>query len=76
MKGELADMGSLAEGIAKRAAAEAAEKAAKKARKEGAESNMVSSIRNLMETAGWTLQQAMDALKIPVADQKRYAAMV
>ena len=42
----------------------------------GKESERISSIRNLMETVGWTAQQAMDALKIPVAEQARYAALL
>lgn len=43
---------------------------------EGKDSAMINSIRNLMESAGWTAKQAMDALKIPVAEQKKYAAQV
>ena len=31
-------------------------------------------IRNIMETLRFTAKQAMDALKIPVADQPRYLA--
>ena len=36
--------------------------------------NTEESIRNLMETMKWTAKQAMDALKIPVKDQSKYAA--
>ena len=60
MEKELTEMGSLAEGIAERARME----------------EVVKSIRNLMETVGWTAQQAMDALKIPASEQKRYAALI
>ena len=43
---------------------------------EGKDSAMINSSRNLMESAGWTAKQAMDALKIPVAEQKKYPAQV
>ena len=46
------------------------------ARAEGQEQERISSIRNLMETVGWTAQQAMEALKIPAAEQGRYAALI
>ena len=45
-------------------------------RKEGKDLALVSTIRNLMETAGWTAKQAMDALKIPAAEQEKYLAQV
>jgi len=68
MEKELTEMGSLAEGIAERAKEEG--------RNEGIDLAIVKSIRNLMETVGWTAQQAMDALKIPTAEQARYAALL
>ena len=43
---------------------------------EGKNSAMLEAVRNLMETAGWTAKQAMDALKIPLREQKKYAAQV
>ena len=39
----------------------------------GAENEKIESIRNLMETLKLTVQQAMDALKIPASDQPAYA---
>ena len=33
-------------------------------------------IKNLMKTMKWTAAQAMKALKIPVADQRKYSAML
>ena len=39
----------------------------------GRNSTMVSNIRNLMETSGWDARQTMDALKIPVNEQEKYA---
>ena len=41
-------------------------------RKEVAEQNMLYSIKNLMETLGLTIEQAMSALKVPDADQPKY----
>lgn len=37
------------------------------------DSAMLDSIRNLMKTAKWTAQQAMEALLIPKEDRQRYA---
>ena len=42
----------------------------------GVEETKINSIRNLMETMKWTAKQAMDALKIPVSEQDKYAAQV
>ncbi|MBR1553710.1 MAG: hypothetical protein IJ631_06860 [Schwartzia sp.] len=57
-------MGSLAEGIAERA------------RAEGKEKTILATIRNLMETMNLTAKQAMDAMKIPASEQRKYAAQV
>ncbi len=48
----------------------------KQQRREGEEMALVRTIRNLMETMNFTAKQAMDAMKIPVAEQKKYAALV
>jgi predicted transposase YdaD len=42
-------------------------------RAEGDEKRTIISIENLMETLKLSMQQAMDALKIPDADQAYYA---
>ncbi len=42
-------------------------------RAEGERKTELSSIRNLMESVGWTAQQAMEALKIPEEKRKAYA---
>ena len=41
-------------------------------RKEGAAQNMLNSIKNLMETLGLTIEQAMSALKVPEMDRPKY----
>lgn len=43
---------------------------------EGQDSERLNSIRNLMESLHLTAQQAMDALKIPVAEQGKYVAQL
>ncbi len=47
-----------------------------KGRNEGIELTIIASIRNLMETVGWTAQQAMDALKVPADEREKYAAQL
>ena len=54
----------------KKAALEAARQADQKARQE----NSIELIGNLMETMKMTAEQAMDALKVPVNDRKKYMA--
>ena len=41
-------------------------------RKEGAAQTMLNSIKNLMESTGWPVEQAMAALKVPEADRPKY----
>ena len=41
--------------------------------KKGIDNTSVLHIKNLMETMKWSAQQAMDALKIPKAEQDKYA---
>ncbi len=53
-----------------KAALEAARQADQKARQE----KSLELIRNLMETMKMTAEQAMDALKVPVNDRKKYMA--
>lgn len=38
----------------------------------GIEKGVLSSIKSLMETMGWTLDQAMVALKVPEAERRAY----
>ena len=40
------------------------------------ERNTLDSIRNLMETTGWSAEQAMVALKIPETERHKYASML
>lgn len=40
--------------------------------KEGIKEGILSSIQNLMESMGWSAEQAMAALKIPESEQVQY----
>ena len=42
----------------------------------GREATLIDSIRNLMETLNLTVEQAMNALKIPHGEQAKYAALL
>ena len=39
---------------------------------EGKEAERLKSIKKLMETMGWTSEQAMDALQIPAEEREKY----
>ena len=43
---------------------------------EGKETERLNTIRNLMATLNLTAQQAMDAMKIPISEQKKYVTQV
>ena len=43
---------------------------------DGLMSGRLSDLRNLMETMGWTIEQAMNALRIPETDRSEYAAQL
>ena len=43
---------------------------------EGKEAERLKLIRKLMETMGWTEEQAMDALQIPAEEREKYKGMI
>jgi predicted transposase YdaD len=45
-------------------------------REEGVLSGMLSCVRSLMETMGWTAQEALKNLKVPEEERARYLAML
>lgn len=45
-------------------------------RTEGRIESTISTIRNLMGSMGWTLEQVMDAMQLPEADRPKYAEMM
>lgn len=50
------------------------EEGLEKGLKEGTDNALLSSIINLMDTMKLTAEQAMDAIKIPLADRDRYTS--
>ena len=53
---------------------EGREEGRKEGREEGTEMTMLSSIKNLMESLNLTLEQAMNALKVPADQREKFAA--
>lgn len=43
---------------------------------QGIKEGLITAIKNLMESMGWTEEQAMEALKIPEADRSLYFSML
>ena len=42
----------------------------------GKDEGMQEALQSLMETMGWTIEQAMAALKIPASEQQKYAELI
>lgn len=53
-----------------------AEKAKRIAAEEAREESKFESIKNLMDSCKWIIEQAMEALKIPKNDYSKYIAMM
>ena len=68
MEAEVQTMCNLSQGVE--------EKGRIKGRAEGRAEGLLASIRNLMSSMGWTVDQAMAALKIPEEDRPKYAKML
>jgi len=62
---------ALEEGI-KEGKREGIKEGIKEGMKEGAEKTLLESVKNLMDTMKWSAEQAMEALKVPESDQKKY----
>ena len=65
LESEVSKMCNLSDGIEKRGIEAGI--------KTGIKAGILGSVRNLMESMGWTAEQAMKALKIPEAEQRVYA---
>lgn len=72
MESEVSVMCNLSKGVMEKGIAKGMEKG----RAEGMEKGILTSIRSLMETMGWTLDQAMTALKVPEAEQQTYRSLL
>ena len=77
-EGELIDMVNFEFKIneEKEAWREAAEAREARGRAEGKAEGKIESLRNIMQTLNLTVQQAMDALKIPQEEREKYASMI
>ena len=64
LESEVSAMCNLSKGIM--------EKGWKKGMEKGVEQGVLLSIRSLMETMGWTIEQAMTALKVPESERQAY----
>ena len=42
----------------------------------GRAEGVITSIQNLMDTMGWTIEQAMAALKVPEEDRPKYSKLL
>ena len=68
LESEVSKLCNLSQGIEEKGIAKGIEKGIKEGIKEG----ILSSIQNLMESMGWTAEQAMIALKIPESERVQY----
>ena len=73
MKREVSVMCNLSKGVMEKGLAKGLEKGRAEGRAEGVAETTLTSIRNLMETLGLSLEAAMAALKIPEVDRPKYA---
>ena len=69
---EVSEMCNLSEGVEQKGIA----KAFAKGRTYGIVEGIATSIRNLMESMGWSIEQAMDALQIPTEERNGYLNML
>lgn len=56
--------------------ATAEDRGERRGRVEGRAEGMTASIQSLMDTMGWTIEQAMAALKIPEEDRPKYSKLL
>ena len=68
----VSEMCNLSEGVEQKGIA----KGIAKGRTYGIVEGIATSIRNLMESMGWSIEQAMDALQIPTEERQTYANML
>ena len=69
---EVSEMCNLSEGVEQKGIA----KGIAKGRTYGIVEGIATSIRNLMESMGWSIEQAMDALQIPTEERNGYLNML
>ena len=69
-------MCNLSQGFEERGMKRGFEKGRVEGRAEGRIESTISTIRNLMGSMGWTMEQAMDAMQLPATDRPKYAEML
>lgn len=69
-------MCNLSQGFEERGMKRGFEKGRAEGRAEGHIESTINTIRNLMGSMGWTLEQAMDAMQMPEADRPKYVEML
>ena len=65
-------MCNLSKGVEEKGIQKGIEKGIQKGIEQGIEKGILLSIRNLMETMGWSVEQAMEGLKIPEEEKSKY----
>ena len=76
MEQEVSVMCNLSKGVLEKGIAKGMAKGRAEGRAEGIAKNTLSSIKNLMETLGLTVEQAMAALKVPENEQQKYLGLL
>lgn len=76
MEQEVSVMCNLSKGVMEKSWKKGMAEGREKGRAEGLEKGILSSIKSLMETMSWTLDQAMTALKVPEAEQQIYRSLL
>ena len=70
---EVSTMCNLSKGVEEKGIQKGIEKGIQKGIEQGIEKGILLSIRNLMETMGWSVEQAMESLKIPEEEKTKYS---
>ena len=65
-------MCNLSKGVEEKGIQKGIKKGIQKGIEQGIEKGILLSIRNLMETMGWSVEQAMEVLKIPEEEKSKY----
>ena len=65
-------MCNLSKGVEEKGIQKGIKKGIQKGIEKGIEKGILLSIRNLMETMGWSVEQAMEGLKIPEEEKSKY----
>ena len=66
-------MCNLSKGVEEKGIQKGIKKGIQKGIEQGIEKGILLSIRNLMETMGWSVEQAMESLKIPEEEKTKYS---